>query len=302
PLQRLMPNGAIIVIMTRWSQIDLTGQLISHQIKNPDATPWEIVELPAILNEHTDEEKSLWPGQWPLEQLQAKRAGMDPRFWQAQYQQNPTSEIAAVIRREHWQVWERERPPKCDYIIQSWDTAHETKTAADYSACTTWGVWFNEDDNNNAHIILLDAIKYRWTFPELKKRALEYYKEWQPDTCLVEKKAAGAPLIQELRATGVPVSEFSPSRGKVGTKSDKIARLNSVSDIFVSGRVWAPDTRWAKEVIEEVAAFPAGEHDDYVDTCIQALMRLRMGGFIGLPSDAPDDPPEFRSFRKVAYY
>ncbi len=302
PLQRLMPGGAIIVIMTRWSQIDLTGQLISHQIKNPDATPWEIVELPAILNEHTDEEKSLWPGQWPLEQLRAKRAGMDPRFWQAQYQQNPTSEVAAVIRREHWRTWEPERPPKCDYIIQSWDTAHETKTAADYSACTTWGVWFNEEDNNNAHIILLDAIKHRWTFPELKKRALEYYKEWQPDTCLIEKKAAGAPLIQELRATGVPVSEFSPSRGKVGTKSDKMARLNSVSDIFVSGRVWVPDTRWAKEVVEEVAAFPAGEHDDYVDTCIQALMRLRMGGFIGLPSDAPDDPPEFRGFRRTAYY
>lgn len=302
PLQRLMPGGAIIVIMTRWSQIDLTGMLINHQIKNPDADKWEIVELPAILYENTPQEKSLWPEQWPLEQLQAKRAGMDPRFWQAQYIQNPTSEVAAVIKRDMWQIWEQEKPPKCEYIIQSWDTAHETKTSSDYSACTTWGVWFNEEDNDNAHIILLDAIKGRWSFPDLKKRAIEYYKEWEPDACLIEKKAAGAPLIQELRAMGMAISEFSPSRGKTGTSNDKVVRLNAVSDMFSSGRVWAPDSRWAREVIEEVAAFPAGDHDDYVDTCTQALMRMRQGGFIRLPSDEPEEPKYWRSSRKAAYY
>jgi predicted phage terminase large subunit-like protein len=280
PLQRLMPGGAIIVIMTRWSNID----------------------LPAILYEHTDKEKSLWPEQWPLEQLQAKRAGMDPRFWQAQYMQSPTSEVAAVIKRDMWQIWEAETPPKCEYIIQSWDTAHETKTSADYSACTTWGVWFNEEDNDNAHIILLDAIKGRWSFPDLKKKAIEYYKEWEPDACLIEKKAAGAPLIQELRAMGIPIGEFSPSRGKAGAATDKVARLNAVSDIFASGRVWAPDTRWAREVIEEVASFPAGDHDDYVDTCTQALQRMRNGGFIRLPSDEPEEPKEWRSHRRAAYY
>ena len=302
PLQRLMPNGAIIVIMTRWSEIDLTGQLIKHQMKNPDADKWEIVELPAILYEHTPDEKSLWPQQWPLEQLQAKRAGMDPRFWQAQYMQNPTSEVAAVIKREMWKVWEPADPPKCEYIIQSWDTAHETKTTSDYSACTTWGVWFNEEDNDNAHIILLDAIKGRWAFPELKRRAKEYYDEWEPDACMIEKKAAGAPLIQELRAMGIPIGEFSPSRGKANQSNDKVVRLNSVSDMFTSGRVWAPDTRWAREVIEEVASFPAGEHDDYVDTCTQALMRMRQGGFIRLPSDEREEPQQFRSARRAAYY
>lgn len=302
PLQRLMPGGAIIVVMTRWSQIDLTGRLIDHQIKNPDADKWEIVELPAIMYENTPEEKSLWPEQWPLDQLQAKRAGMDPRFWQAQYIQNPTSEVAAVIKREMWQVWEGSEPPKCEYIIQSWDTAHETKTSSDFSACTTWGVWFNEEDNDNAHIILLDAIKGRWAFPDLKKKASEYYKEWEPDACLIEKKAAGAPLIQELRAMGVPISEFSPSRGKVGTSNDKVVRLNAVSDMFSSGRVWIPDTRWAREVVEEVAAFPAGEHDDFVDTMTQALMRVRQGGFIRLPSDEKEEPAMWRSPRRAAYY
>jgi predicted phage terminase large subunit-like protein len=300
PLQRLMPGGAIIVIMTRWSQIDLTGQLINHQIKNPDADRWEIVELPAILHENTENEKSLWPEQWPLEQLQAKRAGMDPRFWQAQYIQNPTSEVAAVIKRDMWQVWEQEKPPKCEYIIQSWDTAHETKTSSDYSACTTWGVWYNEEDNDNTHIILLDAIKGRWSFPDLKKRAIEYYNEWEPDSCLIEKKAAGAPLIQELRAMGIPISEFSPSRGKAGTSNDKVVRLNAVSDMFSSGRVWAPDSRWAREVVEEVAAFPAGDHDDLVDSTVQALLRFRQGGFLRLDTDERDEIQGFR--RKGGFY
>jgi predicted phage terminase large subunit-like protein len=232
---------------------------------------------------------------------------MDPRFWQAQYMQQPTSDVAAVIKREHWKVWDKDEPPKCEYIIQSWDTAHETKTSSDYSACIVWGVWFNEEDRDrgedgNANIIMLDAIKSRWSFPDLKKRAIEYYKEWEPDACLIEKKAAGAPLIQELRAMGIAVSEFSPSRGRVGVSNDKIARLNSIADIFASGKVWAPDTRWAREVIEEVASFPAADHDDFVDCTVQALMRMRAGGFIRLPSDEPDEPRHFKSPRHAAYY
>ena len=101
---------------------------------------------------------------------------------------------------------------------------------------------------------------------------------------------------------GIPIGEFSPSRGKANQSNDKRVRLNSVSDMFTSQRVWAPDTRWAREVIEEVAAFPAGEHDDYVDTMTQALMRMRQGGFIRLPSDEPEEPKHWRSSRRAAYY
>ena len=300
PLQRLMPNGAIIVIMTRWSLIDLTGRLIDYQTRNPDADQWEIVELPAILESEDPEtgetvEKSLWPEQWPLEQLKAKRANLDPKFWNSQYMQQPTSDAAAIISRKSWRIWPQDDPPRCDYIIQSWDTAFETKTSADYSACTTWGVWYNEEENNKAQIILLDAFKARMAFPELKQTALKHYKQWQPDAFIVEKKAAGAPLIQELRNMGIPVDETNPSRG-----NDKVVRLNAVSDLFASGMVWAPDTRWAREVIEEVASFPNGENDDYVDTTSQALMRFRQGGFIALDSDEKDEPLYFR--RKAAYY
>jgi predicted phage terminase large subunit-like protein len=295
PLQRLMPGGAIIIVMTRWGKLDLTGRLIDYQAKNPNAEPWEIVELPAILNEDTENEKSLWPEQWPLATLKATKASIDPQYWNAQYMQQPTSNSAAIISRKSWRVWMGDEPPRCDYIIQSWDTAFEAKTTADYSACTTWGVFYNEEEGDKAQVILLDAFKDRMAFPELKAIALKHYKEWSPDAFIVEKKAAGAPLIQELRATGIPVEEFSPSRG-----NDKIVRLNAVADLFSSGTVWAPDTRWAREVIEEVASFPNGENDDYVDTTSQALLRFRRGGFIPLDSDEQEDKT-FRR-RRAAYY
>jgi predicted phage terminase large subunit-like protein len=296
PLQRLMPGGAIIIIMTRWGKLDLTGRLLDYQTKNPDAEPWEVVELPAILNEGTENEKSLWPEQWPLESLKSKKAAIDPQYWNAQYMQNPVSNNAAIVSRNAWRIWPADEPPTCEYIIQSWDTAFEAKTTADYSACTTWGVFYNEEENDKAQVILLDAFKDRMAFPELKSVALKHYKEWQPDAFIVEKKAAGAPLIQELRNMGIPVQETNPSRG-----NDKIVRLNAVADLFASGMVWAPDTRWAREVIEEVASFPNGENDDFVDTTSQALMRFRQGGFIRLDSDEPDEPRFFKR-RTHAYY
>ncbi len=295
PLQRLMPGGAIIIIMTRWSLLDLTGRLIDYQTKNPDSIPWEIVELPAILNENTENEKSLWPEQWPLPSLKATKASLDPKYWNAQYMQQPTSDSSAIVSRKHWRIWQGDEPPPCDYVIQSWDTAFETKNNSDYSACTTWGVFYNEEEGNSPQVILLDAFKDRMAFPELKEVALKHYKEWQPDAFIVEKKAAGAPLIQELRQMGIPVQEFSPSRG-----NDKMVRLNAVSDLFSSGKVWAPDTRWAREVIEEVAAFPVGEHDDFVDTTTQALLRYRQGGFISLDTDEQED--RFFQRRRAAYY
>ena len=296
PLQRLMPGGAIIIVMTRWSLLDLTGRLITYQTKNPESIPWEIVELPAILNEDTPQEKSLWPEQWTLESLKATKASIDPRYWNAQYMQQPTLDNSALISRKSWRIWTKDDPPQCEYILQSWDTAFETKNTADYSACTTWGVFYNEEEGNSPQIILLDAFKDRMAFPELKQVALKHYKEWEPDAFIVEKKAAGAPLIQELRQMGIPVQEFSPSRG-----NDKMVRVNAVADLFTSGKVWAPDSRWAREVIEEVAAFPVGENDDYVDTTTQALLRYRQGGFIPLDSDERDEPKIFRR-RATAYY
>jgi len=292
PIQRLMPGGAIIIVMTRWSKLDLTGQVINHMSKNEDAEQWEIVEFPAILPSGNP----LWPEFWPVEELNAKKASLDPRYWQAQYMQDPTAEEGALIKREWWQIWEKDDPPQCEYLIMSLDAAQENNNRADYNALTVWGVFFNEEVNNY-NIILLNAIKKRMEYPELKKLVFEEYKEWEPDSFIVEKKSNGAALYQEIRRMGLPLQEFTPSKGQ-----DKIARVNSVTDLFASGIVWAPDKRWAKEVIEECNDFPSGTNDDLVDSTTQALMRFRNGGFIRLPSDEPDEPAMFRRKNQYAYY
>ena len=289
PRQRLQPGGAIVVVMTRWSLRDLTGRILKSSIER-DGDEWEIINFPAILPSN----KPLWPAFWPLSELLALKEELPVGKWSAQYQQSPTSEEGALVKRDWWKLWEGNRPPPCEFIIQSWDTAFTKNERSDYSACTTWGVFYKDEDRKDPNIILLDAYKERLEFPELKEQALIMYKEWEPDACIVEAKAAGSPLIFELRRMGIPVSEFTPTRG-----NDKIARLNSVTDLFASGKVWAPGTRWADEVIEQMAAFPNSDHDDLVDSSTQALIRFRKGGFISLPSDEEDEPI-YR--RKAAYY
>ena len=296
PLQRLMPGGAIIVVMTRWSKLDLTGQIVNQMIKNDDVDDWEIVEFPAILEDKRGEEVPLWPEFWPIEELQARRAALDVRYWNAQYLQNPTSEEGALIKREWWEIWEEEEPPACEFIIMTLDAAQEANNRADYNALTTWGVFFNEE-TNNYNIILLNAIKERLEFPELKELCIDEYKEQEPDAFIVEKKSNGAALYQEFRRMGIPVGEFTPGKGQ-----DKISRVNAVSDLFSSGIVWAPDRRWAREVIEECNDFPAGANDDLVDATTLALARFRQGGFIRLPSDEEDDIQMFRGHNNKKYY
>jgi len=290
PRQRLQPGGAIVIIMTRWSKRDLVGKIIKSSIER-DGEEWDVVEFPAILPSGN----SLWPEFWPIGELLALKNELPVSKWNAQYMQSPTSEEGAMVKREWWKIWEKETPPKCEFIIQSWDTAFTKNERSDYSACTTWGVFYFNENSADPHIILLDAIKERLEFPELKARALQMYNEWEPDSCVIEAKAAGSPLIYELRKMGILVSEFTPTRG-----NDKIARMNSVTDLFSSGRVWAPPRRWAEEVMEEMAAFPNSEHDDLVDSSTQALIRFRKGGFVSLPSDETDEPITFR--RKAAYY
>jgi hypothetical protein len=295
PRQRLQPGGAIVIVMTRWSKRDLTGQILKDAAANDSIGEWEVIEFPAIL----PSDKPLWPEFWELEELLKVKRDVPNSKWMAQYQQNPVSESAAIVKREWWQEWPHNDPPHCEFILQSWDTAFEKTSRADYSACTTWGVFYQPDDSGvtQANIILLNAFRDRMEFPELKRVAIEEYRDWQPDGIIIEKKASGAPLIYEMRAMGIPVQEFTPTRG-----NDKISRLNAVADIFASGRVWAPATRWAEEVIDEVAEFPAGANDDYVDTVSMAMHRFRRGGYVTTTLDEPDEIQYFRSNRNRGYY
>lgn len=300
---RLMPGGSVAVVQTRWHLDDLTGRVTTDMAKNDRADQYEIVEFPAILEvpdpvagENKVIEKPLWPEFFDLEALHRTKASMPVFQWNAQYQQNPTAEEAAIIKREWWRIWKQDNPPACEYIIMSLDAAAETHNRADFTSLTTWGVFFNEEVNLYS-IILLNSITDRYEFPELKKMAHEQYKEWDPDSFIVEKKSAGTALYQEMRRVGLPVQEYTPHRGS----GDKLARLNSVSDIVASGLVWVPQTRWAEEVVEEIAGFPFASHDDRVDSTVMALMRFRQGGFIRLPTDEAEEE-QFFKLHKNRYY
>ena len=298
---RLMPGGRVAIIQTRWHMDDLTGRVTKDMANNEKSDQYEVVEFPAIMdveNKKTKEimQKPLWPEFFDMEALLRTKASMPVFQWNAQYQQEPTAEEAAIVKREWWQMWKKEDPPICEYIIMSLDAAAETHNRADYTGLTTWGVFLNEEvDNYN--IILLNSIKRRLEFPELKELAMNEYREWEPDSFIVEKKSAGTALYQEMRRMGIPIQEYTPHRGS----GDKLARLNSVTDIVSSGLCWVPETRWAEELIEEIAGFPFMSHDDLVDSTVMALMRFRQGGFIRLPSDEPEEIQYFKQ-RRGGYY
>ena len=266
--------------MTRWSVADLTGKLIRAQ-KEPKSDQWEVIEFPAIMPSG----KPVWPGYWKLDELEAVKASVSVLKWNAQYQQNPTSEEGAIIKKEWWKKWPKDKLPPLAHVIQSYDTAFMKKETADYSAITTWGVFYPNEDEREAHLILVDSVKDRYEFPELRKKAKEQYDYWKPESVIVEAKASGLPLTYELRKMGIPVINFTPSKG-----NDKHTRVNSVAPLFEAGMIWVPDRKFADEVIEECAAFPLGEHDDLVDSMTQAVMRFRQGGFVEHPDDYEDEP------------
>ena len=281
PRQRLQPGGAIVVVMTRWNTKDLTSRLVRAQASH-NADRWEIIEFPAILPSGNP----LWPSFWKLQELEGVKASLSAQKWNAQWQQQPTNDDGAILKREWWQRWPDEDPPLVNYIIQSYDTAYSKKETADYSVITTWGV-FHKDQDSGPNIILLNVTRGRWDFPELKRIAKDEYMEWKPDNVLIEAKATGTTLQQELRRVGIPVTMYSPGGRRAG--QDKVSRANSVAPILESGMVWAPETSWADELIEECAAFPNGDNDDMVDSTTQALMRFRAGNFISLETDEEFD-------------
>ena len=289
PRQRLQPGGKIVCVMTRWNTKDLTGILLKNQ-SEPKSDQWDIVEFPAIMPSG----KPVWPEYWKLDELESVKASLSLGKWNAQWMQNPTSEEGAILKREWWKDWDKDYIPKLEHVIQSYDTAFMKKETADYSAITTWGI-FRENEDSPAQLLLLDAVKDRFEFPELRRVAKEQYDYWQPETVLVEAKASGLPLTYELRNMGIPVVNYTPSRG-----NDKHTRVNSVAPLFESGNIWAPlSKQFAQEVIEECAAFPFGDHDDLVDSTTQAVMRFRQGGLLMHPEDYEDEktPP-----KKYKYY
>ena len=296
PRQRLQPGGSIVIVMTRWSERDLTAKVLKQQAFDTRADQWEVIEFPAIIESEKEgkPDKALWPEFWKIEELLGVKASLSAQKWSAQWLQQPTSDTISIIKRTWWKCWEKEKIPGLDYTIQSYDTAYLKNEHADYSAITTWGVFHPEEDSG-PNLILLDSVKGRYEFPELKRVALKSYHYWEPDVVIIEAKASGSPLTQELRAMGIPVMNFSPGKGQ-----DKHARVNAVAPLFESGMIWAPEKSFAEEIIEECAQFPNGEHDDLVDSMTQALLRFRQGGFIGHPADYQEEENPYT--KRYVYY
>ena len=290
PRQRLQPGGSIVLVMTRWAEDDLTGRLIKAQ-KEPKADRWKQISFPAIMPSGDP----VWPEYWSFEELEKVKASLTIRNWSAQYMQEPTSEEGAIIKRDWWQVW-KGGLPTLKHVIQSYDTAFSKAETADYSAITTWGIFKPFEDEPEA-IILLDAVRGKWDFPELKVVALDQYKYWEPKSVVIEQKATGQPLTQEFRRMGIPVIDFVPSKG-----NDKHTRVNSCAPMFESGQVFYPEgERFAYEVIEECAAFPHGANDDYVDSTTQAMLRYRQGSFVSTYSDWEEEEKKNKGLRIVYY-
>ncbi len=330
--QRLQPGGAIVIVMTRWSKRDLTGRLIDKMQQREageSGDRWEVIELPALLDEGLVTERPMWPGFWSLKELKDTREEIGPLKFRAQYQQDPVSEQSAILKRDYWRIWGEDRevdlkeghsscpgpqhaaawnnldPPACDFILQSWDCAASKNDRSHPSAFTEWGIFKAEDPKTGKtinNLILLSAYKARMEFPELKQKAKQFYEESQPDSLLIENKSAGMQLLQEFRAMGIPAEDFTgSSRGSRAIPNDKIARANLIADIFASGYVWMPDRRFAEDVRVQCAEFPNGMEDDYVDSTVQALLRFRAGNLVRTENDEEEERDAPRARRKRYY-
>ena len=292
--ENFIANG-IVSHNTRWGKKDLTGRLLAQQTSDSMSDQWEVVEFPAIMPSG----EPLWPEFWDKASLLSIKADLPVQKWSAQWQQQPTATESAIVKREWWKMWDKEDIPPLKYILQAYDTAFSKKETADYSAITTWGI-FEPEEGGPDNIMLLDGRRGRWNFPELKEVAYEECQYWDPDMVIIEKKATGGPLMDELRARGIPVLGFSPGRRAGGGGVDKTTRMHMVSPLFEAGLVWAPeDKKFSDEVIEEIASFPNGEHDDFCDSMTLALMRFRQGGLIALEGE--DNEEEYMP-RKREYY
>lgn len=301
---RKLPDSRIILVNTRWHVRDPSGFLLDKAARNPRVDQWEVISIPAILDKVASdylmlpENGSYWPEYITLADLTQTRESLNRSDWGALYMQTPTGEDGNVFNKDDFQDWEEDEPPECDEIIQTLDTAFSTKAKADYSVIQTWGIFhltFVDEkgrDYQEPNAILLNQVRGRWSFPELRREAKHQYELFQPDRVIIENKASGQSLIQDLKLNKLPILPFQPDR-------DKIARAHAVSGIVERQRVWLPlKKKFAAELLQEALEFPRGAHDDAVDAMVMALLYLRRRYQLTQESvDKQDTPSRQRRFK-----
>ena len=310
---RVMPNGAIIIINTRYHFDDICGWLLKQEQELEMDNKWDVIRIPAWLDEESAELLDLPIGssyfpEWKPDSVlrideQEIKASNGSRYWNALYMQDPQPDEGGIIKKKWFKTWEYEDPPACDFILQTYDTAFSTKSTADNSVIQTWGIFTSMDEDVNGYeqptgnLILLSNVYGRYEYPELRRLAQEMYAEYKPDVCVVEKKASGQSLIQDMRRSRIPILEYMPDR-------DKVSRVYAASPYLEAGKVWLPDTEWADALFMESIQFPNAAHDDMVDCMTMAIIYMRDSWNLIHPDDI--DPEDYDDFgykkRKRGYW
>jgi predicted phage terminase large subunit-like protein len=279
--RKLSNDNRVVLVMTRWHVRDLIGYLIDKAERTRKGEQWEIISVPAILDESSAEWLKLpvggsyWPEFVTMEDLETIQADFPPGDWASLYLQSPSGESGNIFKKEDFQDWTKEDAPVCEEVIQVMDTAFSRKETADFSVIQMWGIFMKKEvagDGNELevpHAILLHMRRGRWTYPELRRISLDEYKKWKPDRVVIENKASGQSLIQDLKVNGLPILPFQPDR-------DKVTRAHATTGIVERHRVHMPfRKKYAADLLKEALEFPKGAHDDAVDTMVMALLYLR---------------------------
>jgi predicted phage terminase large subunit-like protein len=261
-------HGAIVIIMQRLHEDDLVGHVLAQE-------PWEVVRFPAIAEEdEVHEFETIWgsqcftrrrgealhPEREPLDTLESILRTIGEYNFAGQYQQSPAPLGGGLVKKEWFKLYgEQDRPESFDRIVQSWDTANKATELSDFSVCTTWGI-------KGKNLYLLGVLRKRLEYPDLKRAVREQQSLFNANVVLIEDKASGTQLIQELIVDGCyGVTQYKP-------ECDKVMRLHAQTALIENGFVYIPETApWLAAYLHEMTVFPRGKHDDQVDSTAQFL-------------------------------
>lgn len=294
---RLLGVSSEIIVNTRWHVDDLSAYLLKVDNVPNARNPWEVISIPAILDKDSakllnlKEGHSFWPELYSDDYLFMQRDSYinsgEAARWSALYMQNPVPEEGNIVKRDYLKAWEEDSPPPLDFIVVSVDTAFETTKRADYTAITVWGIFKAEKKGYNGHhirqqhLILLDAVRGKWELQDLINELKSINEDYKPDWFIIEKKASGISVIQELRRhPDFPLFEYIPDR-------DKMARLQAALPVMRAGCVWFPSNQeYSLDVMTELLQFPAGKNDDYVDTVSMIINWMRLNLLLSRPGES----------------